>query len=401
MHQKRDPLAKFGLFLAALMGLCILRQCLLPAEAHAQVKLSQIASGGSLASSTDKLIGVRSGTTDVLLTVGSACVENLSSIVVDNGAGALTLGAGQVTNAMLVNAATTVNGQTCTLGSTCTVSAVTSVATNGTLTGGPITTTGTLGINLANANTWTAGQTFQAAAGSIAAQFRSSGTQGLTVYPNVMTLNPASVFSLNSGWFSVNQNIGSSLNVTSGMVFGFGRTGDGTTFGNDTYAPSTAVNVAAAEFQTIFNPVGSSPGYAAVEVNPTVNGTSTGVATALAVASKTNTLTGGTINLIDAGTTTTDYFTGYTSKFKVDTTGAITGIGTGLTGTAASLTAGAANAISSATTTINVSSATAPTSGQVLTATSSTAATWQTASGGSSALTSAVNTAAGLKFGGL
>lgn len=37
---------------------------------------------------------------------------------------------------------------------------VTSVATDATLTGGPITTTGTLGINLSNANTWAALQTF-------------------------------------------------------------------------------------------------------------------------------------------------------------------------------------------------------------------------------------------------
>lgn len=37
---------------------------------------------------------------------------------------------------------------------------VTSVATDSTLTGGPITTTGTLGLNVANANTWTAIQTF-------------------------------------------------------------------------------------------------------------------------------------------------------------------------------------------------------------------------------------------------
>lgn len=39
---------------------------------------------------------------------------------------------------------------------------VTSVATDTTLTGGPITATGTLGINLANANTWTAAQTYTA-----------------------------------------------------------------------------------------------------------------------------------------------------------------------------------------------------------------------------------------------
>lgn len=45
-------------------------------------------------------------------------------------------------------------------------------------------------------------------------------------------------------------------------------------------------------------------------------------------------------------------------------------------------TAAAANALNSATTTVNVSSATAPTSGQVLTATSGSAATWQTPSAG-------------------
>jgi hypothetical protein len=45
-------------------------------------------------------------------------------------------------------------------------------------------------------------------------------------------------------------------------------------------------------------------------------------------------------------------------------------------------TATSTNALQSATTTINVSSATAPSAGQVLTATSGTAATWQTPSGG-------------------
>lgn len=46
-------------------------------------------------------------------------------------------------------------------------------------------------------------------------------------------------------------------------------------------------------------------------------------------------------------------------------------------------TATTTNALQSASTTVNVSSATAPSSGQVLTATSSTAATWQTPAGGS------------------
>jgi hypothetical protein len=62
------------------------------------------------------------------------------------------------------------------------------------------------------------------------------------------------------------------------------------------------------------------------------------------------------------------------------------GSGASLTGTAASLTAGEATAalgLKTATTTVSVSGATAPTSGQVLTATSGTAATWQTPSAGS------------------
>jgi len=57
-------------------------------------------------------------------------------------------------------------------------------------------------------------------------------------------------------------------------------------------------------------------------------------------------------------------------------------VGTNITGTATSFTSGITRALASATTTVNVSSATAPSSGQVLTATSSTTATWQTPSGG-------------------
>jgi len=55
---------------------------------------------------------------------------------------------------------------------------------------------------------------------------------------------------------------------------------------------------------------------------------------------------------------------------------------TNVTGTATGLTSGITNALKSATTTVDVSAATAPSSGQVLTATSSTAAIWQTPAGG-------------------
>jgi hypothetical protein len=59
------------------------------------------------------------------------------------------------------------------------------------------------------------------------------------------------------------------------------------------------------------------------------------------------------------------------------------GVMTNVTGTATGLTSGITNALKSATTTVDVSAATAPTSGQVLTATSGTAATWQTPSAAS------------------
>ncbi len=65
-----------------------------------------------------------------------------------------------------------------------------------------------------------------------------------------------------------------------------------------------------------------------------------------------------------------------------------------LTGTAASLTAGVAsvaNALKSATTTVDVSAATAPNAGDVVTATDSTHATWQAPSSGASVTYNAVN----------
>lgn len=58
------------------------------------------------------------------------------------------------------------------------------------------------------------------------------------------------------------------------------------------------------------------------------------------------------------------------------------GVATNLTGTATGLTSGITNALKSATTTVDVSAATAPTNGQILTATSGTTATWQTAGAG-------------------
>jgi hypothetical protein len=74
------------------------------------------------------------------------------------------------------------------------------------------------------------------------------------------------------------------------------------------------------------------------------------------------------------------------------------GVGTNLTGTAAGLTAGTAttaNALNSATTTVVVNAATAPTNGQVLTATSGTAANWQTPSASATSFTPGTTTILG------
>jgi len=120
------------------------------------------------------------------------------------------------------------------------------------------------------------------------------------------------------------------------------------TFGSATAAPQFTVNgkglITAASTNTITPAVGSITGL----------GTGVGTALATAVGSAGGPVTnGGALGTPSSGTATN------------------------LTGTAASLTAGAANAINSATTTVNTNSATAPTVGQVLTATSTTAATWQ------------------------
>lgn len=87
--------------------------------------------------------------------------------------------------------------------------------------------------------------------------------------------------------------------------------------------------------------------------------------------------------------------TGTGTKFVVDTSPVLVtpNLGTPSAGTLTNCTfptfnqdttgtAAKANALNSATTVVNVSSSTAPTIGQVLTATSGTAATWQTAAGG-------------------
>lgn len=114
-------------------------------------------------------------------------------------------------------------------------------------------------------------------------------------------------------------------------------------------------------------------------------------------------LTAGTVTTIPnlsgpigstGNTTTITSQTGTGTKFVMDTSPTLVTpalgtptalVGTNITGTGASFTAGtatAANALNSATTSVSTLAATAPTAGQVLTASNGTTATWVTPAGG-------------------
>lgn len=89
---------------------------------------------------------------------------------------------------LLSSAALTSGDVTSALGFTPGTGTVTSVATDSSLTGGAITTTGTLGLNLANANTWTGKQTFNTTAPTFGTMTAGSvffaGTGGLLSQDN-------------------------------------------------------------------------------------------------------------------------------------------------------------------------------------------------------------------------
>lgn len=110
----------------------------------------------------------------------------------------------------------------------------------------------------------------------------------------------------------------SDVNAT--MLLGGGRIADGSAFTNN-IQNSTSGGNDMVQLVTTMSPASGSASFAALDINPTINGVSTGSATALAISSVTNTFTGGKTNLIDAGTSTGTYVSGFTSKFRVDTVG--------------------------------------------------------------------------------
>ncbi len=145
---------------------------------------------------------------------------------------------------------------------------------------------------------------------------RSSGDAFFTTGEYVTSINAPTGNTLQCCYIRRDQ----AATATLGVTYGYGRAVAGTQ-ANDTYSPSTAVNSVGHKFLATFSPSASSGSFATVAINPTVNGTSSGTSVALAVAPIHTALTGGTLLIADFGTTSTDYFTGFTSVLKVAAAG--------------------------------------------------------------------------------
>lgn len=117
---------------------------------------------------------------------------------------------------------------------------VTSVATDATLTGGPITTTGTLGINLANSNNWTALQNFNTP--GLAASVSTNSWYGIggKIFAYASSTNQATLLGIEAG---------SNSATTSPSNFG-GLTAVGYRTLTGATKDGTAVGALALEFNT-------------------------------------------------------------------------------------------------------------------------------------------------------
>lgn len=330
--------------------------------------------------------------TDTL--VGKATTDTFTNKSISGSANTLT----NIGNSSLTNSATTVNGQTCTLGSTCTVTAAaTSVAV------GTTTVSGGTNTRILYNNSGTLGEYTVSGSGSVA----------MTTSPVLTTPD-------------IGAALGTSLNVTNDVTGArFIPSGSGAP-SNGVYLPAAntvgfAIN-SAGEVQitgTAMSPVandGNALGTGTLSwadlflasggVINFANGdwTATHSTDVLTIGS------GDDIRMTTAGTNAASVVTvGGTQTLtnKTLTSPTMTapvlgtptsGTMTNVTGTASGLTAGtatAANGLNSATTTVVVNGATAPSSGQVLTATSSTAASWQAPSGGGLTLGTLQNTTSG------
>lgn len=173
-----------------------------------------------------------------------------------------------------------------------------------------------------------------AGAAGNALRVHQGATNYLTLGPTgALLVSPASAqsvtFTMNGATWQVNGASSSILSVDSGgsMVLRVAQSTGSTNrvIQMDDAGADTRTSTFGKYMTVIprFQPGSGSASWAAVQINPTINGTSSGTAACLVVASKTNTLTGGVVNLVDFGTTSTDYGTGYTSVWRLTAAGDI------------------------------------------------------------------------------
>lgn len=194
---------------------------------------------------------------------------------------------------------------------------VTSVATDGTLTGGTITTTGTLGINLANANSWTGLQSFLYSSSTRYSSFVTASTTNLVVNGSSFNNLLGTGLSNTSGTLGLTSNtisgvtLGSSLGLLSGSGGGISLDGPGSY--NGSAARNISLNLANPNSWT---------------VNQTFNYSSSTLYSTFNVASSTNLFAGSfTLATTSAGCAAFNATGGLLS------TGVACGSGSGLTGT--------------------------------------------------------------------
>ena len=247
---------------------------------------------------------------------------------------------GLVTNSDLVNSATTVNGQTCTLGSTCAITASATSITIGTTT----TIGGSAGRVLSDDGT----HVQEVSYGLTGTNTLVETTGGGLITASVLPLATSSAFG------AVKPD-GVTIPVTAGVISTAATTINGTVC---TPASTCTITTAASSISVGTTTITSgTPGQVFYNNAGVLGGLSTTGSGSVVLATSPALVTPA------LGTPAS-------------------GVATNLTGTAAGLTSGATNGLISATTTVVVSAATAPTTGQVLTAGSSVAASWQTPASG-------------------
>lgn len=256
------------------------------------------------------------------------------------------------------------------------------VATNATgtasgLTAGAVSTVSgliTASTNITITGSGTSVSPYAIAASSSAGSAFNALTAGTNTTAAMVVGSGATLSATGSGTIAATSVVGETF-PASGLIVG---TTDTQTLSNKTLV-APALGTPASGVAT--NLIGTAASLTAgtVTTNANLTGPITSVGNATSVASQTGT---GSTFVMNTSPTLITPALGTPSALVV----------TNATGTATGLTSGITQALASATTTVNVSSATAPTSGQVLTATSGTAATWQAPSGGGLAFSNVTGT---------